>query len=63
MQLATHNNTRHQQINEVDNSASIDEVESQEEETYDQDYDEIDDIAFPISDLPEEEDEAYYYDN
>ena len=60
---ATHNNTRHQQINEVDDSASIDEVESQEEETYDQDYDEMDDIAFPISDLTEEEDEAYYYDN
>ena len=60
---ATHNNTRHQQINEVDDSASIDEVESQKEETYDQDYNEMDDIAFPISDLTEEEDEAYYYDN
>ena len=59
----THNNTRHQQINEVDDSTSINEVESQEEETYDQDYNEMDDLTFPISDLTEEEDEAYYYDN
>ena len=59
----THNNTKHQQINEVDDNTPIDEVESQEEEIYDQDYDEMDDIAFPISDLTEEEDEAYYYDN
>ena len=56
-----HNNTRHQQINKVDDSTSIDELESQEEETYDQDYNEMD--AFPISDLTEEENEAHYYDN
>ena len=59
---ATHNNTRHQQINEVDDSASIDEVENQEEDIYDQDYNEMDDITFPTSDLTEE-DQAYYYDN
>ena len=34
---ANNNNTRHQQINEVDDSASIDEVENQEEGIYDQD--------------------------
>ena len=60
---ATHNNIRHQQINEVDDSASIDEVENQEEDIYDQDYNEMDDIAFPTSDLTEEEHQAYYYDN
>ena len=57
------NNTRHQQINEVDDSASIDEVENQEEGIYDQDYNEMDDINFPTSDLTEEEDQAYYYDD
>ena len=59
----THNNTRHQQINEVDDNASIDEVENQEEGIYDQDYNEMDDINFPTSDLTEEEDQAYYYNN
>ena len=59
----THNNTRHQQINEVDDNASIDEVENQEEDIYDQDYNEMDDINFPTSDLTEEEDQVYYYDN
>ena len=60
---ATHNNTRHQQINEVDDNASIDEVENQEEGIYDQDYDEMDDINFPTSDLTKEEDQVYYYNN
>ena len=60
---ANNNNTRHQQINEVDNSASIDEVENQEEGIYNQDYNEMDDINFPTSDLTEEEDQAYYYDD
>ena len=58
-----HNNTRHQQINEVDDNAPIDEVENQEENIYDQDYNEMDDINFPTSDLTEEEDQVYYYDN
>ena len=60
---ANNNNTRHQQINEVDDSASIDEVENQEEGIYDQDYNEMDNINFPTSDLTEEEDQAYYYDD
>ena len=60
---ATNNNTRHQQINEVDDNASIDEVENQKEGIYDQDYNEMDDINFPTSDLTEEEDQAYYYDD
>ena len=60
---ANNNNTRHQQINEVDDSASIDEVENQEEGIYDQDYNEMDDINFPTSDLTEEGDQAYYYDD
>ena len=57
------NNARHQQINEVDDSASIDEVENQEEGIYDQDYNEMEDINFPTSDLTEEEDQEYYYNN
>ena len=57
------NNTRHQQINEIDNSTSIDEVENQEEGIYDQDYNEMDDIYFLTSDLTKEEDQAYYYDD
>ena len=59
----THNNKKYQQINEIDDNTPIDEVDSQEEEIHDWDYDEIDDIAFPTSDLTEEEYEAYYYDN
>ena len=57
------NNTRHQQISKVDDNASIDEVEHQEEGIYDKDYNEMDDINFPTSDLTEEEDQAYYYDD
>ena len=57
------NITRHQQINEVDNNAPIDEVEDQEEDICDQDYNEMDSINFPTSDLIEEEDQVYYYDN
>ena len=60
---ANNNNTRHQQINEVDDNASIDEVENQEEDICDQDYNEMDDINFPTSDLTEEEYQVYYYDN
>ena len=59
----TCSNTRHQQINEVDDNASIDEVENQEEDTFDQDYTDLDEINFPMSDLTEEEDQAYYYDD
>ena len=59
----SNSNTRYQQINEIDNSASIDEVENQEDGIYDQDYNEMDNINFPTSDLTEEEDQAYYYDN
>ena len=51
-----HNNTRNQQINKVDDNAPIDEVENQEEDIYDQDYNEMDDINFPTSDLTKEED-------
>ena len=39
------------------------EVENQEEDIYDQDYNEMDDINFPTSDLTEEEVQVYYYDN
>ena len=41
----------------------IDKVENQEEDIYDQDYNEMDDINFPTSDLTEEEDQVYYYNN
>ena len=54
---ANNNATQSQQINEID------EVENQEEGVYDQDYNEIDDINFPTSDLMEEEDQVYYYDD
>ena len=59
----TRSNTRHQQMNEVDDSASMDEVENQEEDTFDQDYTDMDEISFPTSDLTEEENWAYYYDD
>ena len=60
---AAHSNTKHQQINEVDDNASIDEVENQEEDTFDQDYNEMDEINFLTSDLTEKEDQEYYYDD
>ena len=60
---ANNNATKSQQINEIDDNAAIDEVENQEEGVYDQDYNETDDISFPTSDLTEEEDQAYYYDD
>ena len=41
------------QQNEVNDNASINEVENQEEGIYDQDYNEMDDINFPTSDLTE----------
>ena len=41
----------------------IEEVENQEEDIYGQDYNEMDDINFPTSDLTEEKDQVYYYDN
>ena len=61
---STNNNiTKNHQINEIDDSTVINEVENQEEGVYDQDYNETDDISFPISDLMEEEDQVYYYDD
>ena len=56
-------NNRHQAINEVDDSAPVDEIRNQEEDTFDQDYVDMDEINFPTSDLTEEEDQAYYYDD
>ena len=57
------NATKSQQINEINDNAAINEVENQEEGVYDQDYNETDDISFPTSDLMEEEDQVYYYDD
>ena len=57
---ANNNDAKSQQINEVDDNATIDEVENQEEGIYDQ---ETDDISFPTSYLMEEEDQANYYDD
>ena len=59
----SNSNTRYQQINEIDGSASIDEVKNQEDGIHDQEYNEMDNIYFPTSDLAEEEDQAYYYDD
>ena len=41
----------------------IDEIENQEEDISDQDYVDMGEINFPTSDLTEEEDQAYYYDD
>ena len=57
------NTTKSQQINEIDDNIVINEVENQEEGIYDQDYNDMDDISFPTSDLTEEEEQAYYYDD
>ena len=60
---ANNNATKSQQINEIDDNAAINEVENQEEGFYDQEYNETDNISFPTSDLMEEEDQVYYYDD
>ena len=60
---AKNNTTKNHQINEIDNSTVINEVEDQEEGIYNQGYNEMDGIGFPTSDLTEEEDQAYYYDD
>ena len=60
---ATRSNNRHQTINEVDDNTPIDEIENQEGDIFDQDYADMDEINFPTSDLTEEEDQAYYYDD
>ena len=56
-------NNKYHQINEVEDSAPIDEIENQEDDISDQDYVDIGEINFPTSDLTEEEDQAYYYDD
>ena len=58
---ATRSNNRHQTINEVDDNTPIDEIENHEGNIFDQDYADMDEINFPASDLTEEEDQAYYY--
>ena len=61
---STNNNTtKNQQINKIDDNIVINEVENQEEGIYDQEYNNMDDISFQTSDLTEEEDQAYYYDD
>ena len=60
---APRSNIKHQSINEVDDNAPIDEIENQEGDIFDQDYVGMDEINFPTSDLTEEEDQAYYYDD
>ena len=59
----TCSNNKHQQINVVDDNAPIDEIENQEGDIFDQDYADMDEINFPMSNLTEEEDQAYYYDD
>ena len=56
-------NNKYHQVNEVDNSTPIDEIENQDEDIADQDFVDIDEVNFPTSDLTEEEDQAYYYDD
>ena len=60
---ANNNATKSHQINEINDNAASNEVENQEEGVYDQDYNETDNISFPTSDLMEEEDQVYYYDD
>ena len=58
------NHNRKQQINEVDEEQTIDEVDKYQDEDYDgTDYDGLDELNFPISDYTEEEDQTYYADN
>ena len=38
-------------------------MENQEGDIFEQDYADLDEINFPMSDLTEEEDQAYYYDD
>ena len=57
------NATKSQQIDEINDSTAMNEVENLEEGIYDQDYNETDDISFPTSDLTEEEDQVYFYDD
>ena len=47
----------------MEDNAPIDEIENQEEDISDQDYVDMGEISFPTSDLTEEEDQAYYYDD
>ena len=47
----------------MDDNTPIDEIENQEGDIFDQDYVDMDEINFPTSDLTEEEDQAYYYDD
>ena len=56
------NNKKDQQINEVEDNTPIGEMENHED-IFDQDYVDTDEINFPTSDLTEEEDQAYYYDD
>ena len=56
-------NNKNQQINEVDDNAPIDEMENMEEDISDRDYVDMGDINIPTSDLTEEEDQTYYYDD
>ena len=56
-------NNKDQQINEVEDNTPIDEIENLEEDISDQDYVDMGEINFPMSDLTEEEDQAYYYDD
>ena len=56
-------NNKDQPINEVEDNAPIDEIENLEEDISGQDYVDMGEINFPTSDLTEEEDQAYYYDD
>ena len=59
----TARSNKDQQINEVEDNAPIDEIENLEEDISDQDYVDMGEINFPMSDLTEEGDQAYYYDD
>ena len=47
----------------MDDNAPIDEMENMEEDISDRDYVDMGEINFPTSDLTEEEDQTYYYDD
>ena len=47
----------------MEDSAPINEIENQEGDISDQDYVDMGEINFPTSDLTEEGDQAYYYDD
>ena len=60
----TPHHSQKQQVNEIDEAESINEVDHHlDEEDIGTDYNGLDGLSFPFSEFTEEEDQAYYNDN